>query len=1438
MRTLAIRILALLGVALATLAHGATPMVSSSSSHSLALKSDGTVVAWGSDRYGALGTGRSLSSNVGVKIQGLPRIVSYAVYDDAIAAVDGQGQVWTWGPGVSMLGPRESALRAIPARIVGLSNVVQVAIGWGNGVAVRRDGTVVCWAGCPTASTPIPGAAGLSTINGLADIVEVAVGQSQLLALRRDGAVLSMGANTYGDVGDGTKLPRNAPYLIPELSGIVSVAAALAHSVALRSDGKVFYWGGGYTSIPPVNSPVELTGLGGPAIAIGADPNINLAIRADGTVWLWDAARALYQEPGYTNSRALGSSDGAGYFFNSNLAVVASDGKVRVVGYNPEGQLGDGSSSPYSDTPVVVSNVSGAVAVQGFRNGFVALTSQGELWAWGANGNILGAGMELDRARPFPVAGVSDIVAVAAGQDTSYALRSDGRVYAWGSNISGKLGREGASSATPALVPALTNVSRVAAGAYHALFVKSDTSLWTVGSFPASCITACPVRNQFGIAVTGIKTTDKAIAAGHDTSYAITTGGTVIAWGAGALGQRGQGNRADSPYPLAVSLPGSAVQVATLRASVLALIVSSGTNVYGWGDNIGNVVGPGPFQVLNPQLISGFLDAITISSGFYHSLALRSDGVVLAMGNNSRGELGDGTTSQRAVPVPVLDIGGELVTSLSAGEARSFAVRSDGLVYAWGAPNGSGYGNLADGTFVTRTRAVVAISEKDDANLDDTACNQSLTDRFWYLDLEPTNCFVVPSAKVPKLFPVATYSTGTNLATSIGTEIAYRRADFGSVKKTYVLGAVPPEFLDAVPLAKGQAEAVAKAKAGAAKAGGLVIVQLTAAGWSVVSGQITAYFTGITDAERRSIKLLEAVPAAKIPGASFCVGYGDSVDQMLASQQMRVVATVPGTSLSVTLPCLISGTYINGPESSLQGQNVTFNASVVGEGPTGTVQFKDGAANLGAAVTATAASASIATAARSTASLTPGDHAITAVYSGNTNVVNPPSTSGALAHRVLATKSGTSTTLAVPARSLLGMSATFLASVAGAAPSGAVTFRDGGVAIATVNLSGGVARFEAKSLGLGTHSITADYAGDAGNLASTAAAAPVLVYSAATEATVMLQGPAASISVGATAVFTVSVAATSATGVVDLYDRTTVIASATLSGGNATLNASFATSGLRFVYAYFRGNGTSLGAYSGNVAVSVTGSDPNADSDGDGINNATEEAEGRNPLVRDNDVFGNARLFAMQQYRDFLGREGDAGGITYWSGQVATGARTRAQGVENFFLSPEFQNTIAPVVRLYFAYFIRIPDYGGLDHWIRTFKSGTSMDSISNSFALSAEFTNRYGALSNAQFVDLVYRNVLGRAPEPGGFGFWTQQLESGARTRGQVMLNFSESEEYRGVIASEVYVTMMYAGMLRREAEAAGFAFWVGYLDQGNSGLALIDGFLGAQEYRNRFLP
>ena len=242
------------------------------------------------------------------------------------------------------------------------------------------------------------------------------------------------------------------------------------------------------------------------------------------------------------------------------------------------------------------------------------------------------------------------------------------------------------------------------------------------------------------------------------------------------------------------------------------------------------------------------------------------------------------------------------------------------------------------------------------------------------------------------------------------------------------------------------------------------------------------------------------------------------------------------------------------------------------------------------------------------------------------------------------------------------------------------------------------------------------------------------------------------------------------------------------------------------------------------------------DTDGDGLPDCVEQAAGRNAGVKDNDIFTQPLLFALQQYRDFLGREGDPSGVNSWITYLNTGGNRGAM-VENFFNSAEFQSTGAPVTRLYFAYFLRIPDYGGLTFWTNNFRQGNSLASISQAFASSAEFTNRYGALNNDQFVDLVYQNVLKRPADPAGKTFWLGQL-NGGMTRGAMMIGFSESPEFVAAIANSVYVTMMYEGMLKRAPDQPGFAFWVGYLGGGNSGQALINGFLGTAEYRVRFLP
>ncbi len=102
-----------------------------------------------------------------------------------------------------------------------------------------------------------------------------------------------------------------------------------------------------------------------------------------------------------------------------------------------------------------------------------------------------------------------------------------------------------------------------------------------------------------------------------------------------------------------------------------------------------------------------------------------------------------------------------------------------------------------------------------------------------------------------------------------------------------------------------------------------------------------------------------------------------------------------------------------------------------------------------------------------------------------------------------------------------------------------------------------------------------------------------------------------------------------------------------------------------------------------------------------------------------------------------------------------------------------------PLRRLYRAYFLRDSDSTGLAFWSSKVQAGWTLASISDHFAGSGEFINRYGSLSDRDFVTMVYSNVLGRRPDSGGYAYWTGRLRSGL-SRGAMMIGFSESPEYK----------------------------------------------------------
>lgn len=112
--------------------------------------------------------------------------------------------------------------------------------------------------------------------------------------------------------------------------------------------------------------------------------------------------------------------------------------------------------------------------------------------------------------------------------------------------------------------------------------------------------------------------------------------------------------------------------------------------------------------------------------------------------------------------------------------------------------------------------------------------------------------------------------------------------------------------------------------------------------------------------------------------------------------------------------------------------------------------------------------------------------------------------------------------------------------------------------------------------------------------------------------------------------------------------------------------------------------------------------------------------------------------------------------------------------------------TEATIARLYAAYFGRLPEAGGFEFWEAELTADPeALIAASNFFSASTEFQNLYGSITNEEFVTLIYRNVMGRTPEQEGFDFWVLQLEQESFTRGEVMLFFSQSDEFKGLTAT-----------------------------------------------------
>ena len=768
--------------------------------HTIALTKTGEIFAWGRNNYFQLGDGTDVSSSTPINITSRFNLNIGEVIIDVeaggfhSAAITSEGRIFTWGANedAGQLGDDTYINSDTPIDITTNfdlnlgEKIIEVDLGLYFSAAITSEGRVFTWGDngngqlgnntITLSKIPIEITSNFELSLG-ETIVDVDLGYSHALAISSEHKVFSFGGNDYGQLGEGTTTNRFTPtditsYFILNLGEVLSgVEAGYRHSIAFTSEGRVFTWGenssfqlGDGTDVNK-SIPTDITSGfnladGEKIISANASSDYSGAVSSGGRVFMWGSNEYDKLATGdYSNDTPTDITDKFVLAYGEIVtfidlgfacsSVITSTGDLYLWGDNSRGQIGDGTFEG-KDSPTLISlNLAAPDTTAPTFDTIFDRTIEAGIYTdidWSTyivnaideSGGILEK-IEVEDNVLYDTLGIYTVTVKVVDEsdneeektfnvtvvDTTapvITLNGDSTVYV---EFEGTYTEDGATfsdnyDASGSAIVGGDIVDSSTLGEYIVTYNITDSN----GNIAVEVKRTVIVQNTTVLTLEAID--DQTIEAGDYTDIdwsflakdetiikittgyfhtaAITSKGRIFTWGWNDFGQLGDGTTTSRYTPTEITinfnLNAEETVIEIISGYYHTVAITSEGRVFTWGYNAYGQLGDGtttsrytPTEITSNFNLNAGETVIAITVGMFHTATITSEGRVFTWGSNGHGQLGDGTITNRNTPTEItsnfyLDAG-ETVMEITAGDYHTAAITSKGRVFTWGYnPNG------------------------------------------------------------------------------------------------------------------------------------------------------------------------------------------------------------------------------------------------------------------------------------------------------------------------------------------------------------------------------------------------------------------------------------------------------------------------------------------------------------------------------------------------------------------------------------------------------------------------------------------------------------------------------------------------------------------------------------------------------------------------------